>query len=98
MRVKAAEDINVDKRASQAWNFAVAPRGVWMTCCGAPGITANDGHLNRPFARAADRERFLDGVAQGGASANRPRVRIWPLADFGRERREVAFGGKADEP
>lgn len=34
-----------------------------------PGITASDERLNRPFARAADRDRFLDGLRKAGAPA-----------------------------
>jgi tetratricopeptide (TPR) repeat protein len=31
-----------------------------------PGLTASDGRLDRPFAREADRERFLDGLRKAG--------------------------------
>jgi Flp pilus assembly protein TadD len=31
-----------------------------------PGLTTSDGRLNRPFARAADRERFLEGLRKAG--------------------------------
>jgi adenylate cyclase len=31
-----------------------------------PNLTASDERLMRPFARAADRERFLDGLRKGG--------------------------------
>ena len=34
-----------------------------------PGLTASDERLNRPFARAVDRERFLDGLRKAGAQA-----------------------------
>jgi tetratricopeptide (TPR) repeat protein len=31
-----------------------------------PNLTASDKRLSRPFARAADRERFLDGLRKAG--------------------------------
>lgn len=31
-----------------------------------PGLTASDERLDRPFARAADRERFLEGLRKAG--------------------------------
>src|SRR5262249_36382525 len=31
-----------------------------------PGLTARDARLVRPFARAADRERFVDGLRKAG--------------------------------
>jgi len=31
-----------------------------------PGLTASDPRLERPFARAADRERFLTGLRKAG--------------------------------
>jgi tetratricopeptide (TPR) repeat protein len=31
-----------------------------------PALTANDGRLERPFARASDKERFLDGLRRAG--------------------------------
>ena len=31
-----------------------------------PGLTASDERLNRPFARSADRERFLEGLRKAG--------------------------------
>ena len=34
-----------------------------------PGLTASDTRLDRPFARAADRERFLEGLRKAGMSA-----------------------------
>ncbi|HEY4469617.1 MAG TPA: adenylate/guanylate cyclase domain-containing protein [Stellaceae bacterium] len=34
-----------------------------------PGLTASDERLNRPFARAADRERFLEGLRKAGMPA-----------------------------
>ena len=34
-----------------------------------PDLTASDPRLNRPFARAADRERFLEGLRQAGMAA-----------------------------
>jgi adenylate cyclase len=34
-----------------------------------PDLTVNDPRLDRPFARAADRERFLDGLRKAGMSA-----------------------------
>jgi len=34
-----------------------------------PGLTASDERVNRPFARAVDRERFLDGLRKAGAPA-----------------------------
>jgi adenylate cyclase len=34
-----------------------------------PHLTASDERLNRPFARAADRERFLDGLCKAGLPA-----------------------------
>ncbi len=34
-----------------------------------PSLTAGDGRLDRPFARATDRERFLDGLRKVGMPA-----------------------------
>ena len=34
-----------------------------------PGLTASDERLDRPFARAADRERFLEGLRKAGMPA-----------------------------
>ncbi len=34
-----------------------------------PGLTASDGRLDRPFARAVDRERFLEGLRKAGMPA-----------------------------
>jgi tetratricopeptide (TPR) repeat protein len=34
-----------------------------------PGLTAGDDRLNRPFARAQDRERFLEGLRKAGMPA-----------------------------
>jgi len=34
-----------------------------------PGLTASDERLNRPFARVADRERFLEGLRKAGMPA-----------------------------
>ena len=34
-----------------------------------PGLTASDERLSRPFARAADRERFLEGLRKAGMPA-----------------------------
>ncbi len=34
-----------------------------------PGLTASDERLNRPFARAADRARFLEGLRRAGMPA-----------------------------
>jgi len=34
-----------------------------------PGLTASDPRLDRPFARAADRERFLEGLRKAGMPA-----------------------------
>ena len=34
-----------------------------------PDLTASDGRLDRPFARAADRERFLEGLRKAGLPA-----------------------------
>jgi len=34
-----------------------------------PGLTASDERLNRPFARAVDRERFIGGLRAAGAQA-----------------------------
>jgi adenylate cyclase len=34
-----------------------------------PNLTASDERLNRPFARAADRERFLEGLRKAGMPA-----------------------------
>ena len=34
-----------------------------------PGLTASDERLNRPFARAADRDRFLEGLRKAGMPA-----------------------------
>jgi adenylate cyclase len=34
-----------------------------------PGLTASDERLNRPFARPADRERFLEGLHKAGMPA-----------------------------
>jgi adenylate cyclase len=31
-----------------------------------PGLTASDARLVRPFARAADRGRFLEGLRKAG--------------------------------
>jgi adenylate cyclase len=33
-----------------------------------PGLTASDPRLDRPFARAADRERFLEGLRKAGVT------------------------------
>jgi hypothetical protein len=32
----------------------------------APGLTLSDHRLKRPFRRAADQERFLDGLRKAG--------------------------------
>jgi len=34
-----------------------------------PGLTASDERVNRPFARAADRDRFLEGLRKAGMPA-----------------------------
>ena len=34
-----------------------------------PGLTASDERLSRPFARTADRERFLEGLRKAGMPA-----------------------------
>jgi len=34
-----------------------------------PGLTASDERVNRPFARAADRDRFLEGLRRAGMPA-----------------------------
>jgi adenylate cyclase len=34
-----------------------------------PALTASDGRLDRPFARASDRERFLEGLRKAGMPA-----------------------------
>lgn len=34
-----------------------------------PGVTASDERLNRPFAQAVDKERYLDGLRKAGAPA-----------------------------
>ena len=34
-----------------------------------PGLTASDPRLDRPFGRAADRERFLEGLRKAGLPA-----------------------------
>jgi adenylate cyclase len=34
-----------------------------------PNLTASDERLNRPFARAVDRERFLEGLRKAGMPA-----------------------------
>ena len=34
-----------------------------------PDLTASDERLNRPFVRAADRERFLEGLREAGMPA-----------------------------
>jgi adenylate cyclase len=36
-----------------------------------PSLTASDGRLDRPFARAADRDRFLEGLRKAGMPAGR---------------------------
>jgi hypothetical protein len=62
--------------------FGQRPKGNWAEsrrlgrrpakCCGAcPGLTVADERLNRPFARAADRERFLAGLRKAGLPAER---------------------------
>ena len=35
-----------------------------------PGLTLSDSRLNRPFRRAADRDRFLDGLRKAGLPEN----------------------------
>ena len=34
-----------------------------------PGLTASDERLSRPFARASDRERYLEGLRKAGIPA-----------------------------
>jgi hypothetical protein len=34
-----------------------------------PDLTASDRRLDRPFARAVDRERFLEGLRKAGMPA-----------------------------
>jgi hypothetical protein len=34
-----------------------------------PGLTASDPRLDRPFARAVDGERFLEGLRKAGMPA-----------------------------
>ena len=39
-----------------------------------PGLTASDERLVRPFARVADRERFLEGLRKAGLTSESNKV------------------------
>ena len=45
-----------------------------------PGLTASDERLVRPFARAADREQFLEGLRKAGLTSDSEKVVVRPSA------------------